>query len=590
MLPNGSVSFTLMGNHAGGTITVRMVKSGRTRRLLSFATIVVLFSTGPLFGSTSQRERRVNSQRSTPQTKPTSTPTPSATPRQTPTPVAPLPTSTATPTPTPEPTPVLTAAPQTVEELRARIREITTRPEFASSQLAVKIASLDTGRIVYEENSAKWMQPASNLKLYTMAAALDRLGPDYRFTTSVYAPARPDRDGAIKGDLIIYGRGDPTFATRFNPEGDEKNYFRGIDELATRITAAGVRKVEGAIVGDESYFAGGPFAPGWEWDDLQWWYGAEVSALSINDNAVDLTVKPGPRVGDPCIITVGPSTELVTIVDRTKTSARGISRELAVHRPLGQNTIEVFGTMPTDDRGFTASVAISKPAMIFASMLRASLQRRGVVITGPTRTIGASERKVLPLEVSSLVEIATRQSPPLSIIAAQTMKPSQNLYTELLLRTLGKVAGSDPRKTSEESGIDVIRSLMTRAGIDAGRLFIVDGSGLSRGNLVTADATLQLLIFMNRHRYGATFREALPIAGIDGTLKNRMRNTVAMGNARAKTGSLSSATTLSGYINSAAGERLAFSLMINNPPRDRDPRAGFTDAVAVLLASFAGHS
>jgi D-alanyl-D-alanine carboxypeptidase/D-alanyl-D-alanine-endopeptidase (penicillin-binding protein 4) len=483
-----------------------------------------------------------------------------------------------------------TAAPQTLEELRARIQEITGRPEFASSQLAVKVASLDTGRVLFEANANKWMQPASNLKLYTVAAALDRFSPDYRFVTSVYAAERPEANGTVHGDLIVYGRGDPTFATRFNGDATG-DYYRGVDELATRVAAAGVRRIEGDLVGDESYFAGGPLAPGWEWDDLQWWYGAEVSALSINDNSVDLTIKPGARVGDSCTITIGPATPLVTVVDRTTTSPRGSQRELSVHRPLGQNALEVSGSMPLDDRGYTASVAVSRPAMLFASMLRTALERRGVAITGRTRTIDARERAQAPLQVASLVEIAMRQSPPLGVIAAQTLKPSQNLYTELLLRALGKAtASANPHQTSEDAGIEAVKTFLRGAGIDSGKLLMSDGSGLSRSNLVTAETTLQLLVYMNRHRYGAAFREALPVAGVDGTLRNRMRGTVAANNVRAKTGTLSSATSLSGYVFTASGERLAFSLMINNPPRDADPRTAFTDAVALLLASFAGRS
>jgi D-alanyl-D-alanine carboxypeptidase/D-alanyl-D-alanine-endopeptidase (penicillin-binding protein 4) len=566
-------------------------------RLLIVALLACATPSPPLAAQSQQRDRRVNTQRPAP----TPTPTPKQTPTPTPTPVAvPTPPPSDTPpdsdtAPTSQPTPAArqtTPAPQTLEELRARIREITSRPAFASSQLALKIVSLETGRVIYEENAHKWMQPASNMKLYTVAAALDRFGPDYRFVTSVYAPARPDRTGTIKGDLTVYGRGDPTYATRFNPEGEEKNYYRAIDELAARVVAAGVRKIEGDLVGDESYFAGVALAPGWEWDDLQWWYGAEVSALTVNDNSVDLSVKPGARVGDPCFITVGPPTSLVTVIDRTRTSARGTPRELVVHRPLGQNNIEVSGTMPIDDRGFTASVAVSRPAMMFAAMLRASLERHGVVVTGQTRTIDARGRadSATPLEVSSLVELATRQSPPLSTIAAQTMKPSQNLYTELLLRALGKADATDPKKTSEESGVAAVRSLLTKAGIDGGRLVLIDGSGLSRGNLVTAEATLQLLVYMNRHRFGSEFRLALPVAGVDGTLRNRMKGTPAQGNVRAKTGTLGTATSLSGYVFSATGERLAFSLMINNPPRDANPRAEFTDAVAVLLASFNGRS
>jgi D-alanyl-D-alanine carboxypeptidase/D-alanyl-D-alanine-endopeptidase (penicillin-binding protein 4) len=508
----------------------------------------------------------------------TPTPTPTATPTATPS---------ATPTPAVRPTP---AAPQTLEELRARIREIVTRPEFAASRLSLKVASLDTGRVLFEQDAGSWMQPASNMKLYTVAAALDRLTPDFRFVTSVYAPARPDASGTVRGELTVYGRGDPTFAVRFNPEGDA-SYTRAIDELAAQITAAGVRRVEGDLVGDESYFTGSTLPNGWEWDDLQWWYGAEVSALTINDNSVDLSVKPGASVGSPTRITVGPSTPLVTIIDRTTTTERGTPRQLSVNRPLGQNTIEIRGSLPVDDRGYTASVAVSRPALMFVTMLRAALERRGVVFTGQTRTVDARGRTDgQALQVSSLVEIAARKSPPLSVIAAQTLKPSQNLYAELILRALGKAASSDPKLSSEDAGEQAVRQFLTQAGINPAGLVMLDGSGLSRADLVTADTTLQLLTYMNRHRFSVVFREALPVAGLDGTLRNRMKGTPAQNNVRAKTGTLGTATSLSGYLFTAAGERIVFSLMINNPPRDADPRTGFTDAVAVLLASFAGRS
>lgn len=548
----------------------------------------------------SRRERRVGTQ--TPAATPTPTPrprvqtTPTPTPAwQTPPPARPTPapaqTTSPAQTPTPAPTPRTTSAPRTPEELGTRIREIMARPEFAASRLAVKVASLDTGRVLFEQDSRKWMQPASNMKLFTVAAALDRLTPDYRFVTSVYAGARPDAAGAVRGDLVVYGRGDPSFAVRFNPEGDA-DYFRAIDELAAGVQAAGVRRVEGDLVGDESYFSGGALPTGWEWDDLQWYYGAEVSALTVNDNSVDLSVRPGATVGAPARITLGPPTPLVTIVDRTTTTERGTPRELRVHRPLGQNVIEVRGRLPLDDRGYTASLAVPRPALVFTTMLRSALERRGVVFTGQTRTVDAQGRaNGQPLPVSSLVEIAARRSPPLSVIAAQVLKPSQNLYAELLLRALGKMnPAADPRLTSEDAGAQAVRSFLTQAGIDPSGLVMLDGSGLSRADLVTADTTLQLLTYMNRHRFGVAFRDALPVAGVDGTLRTRMRGTPAQGNVRAKTGTLGTATSLAGYVLSASGERLAFAFMINNPPRDTNPRAEFTDAVAVLLASYTGRS
>ncbi|HYP53947.1 MAG TPA: D-alanyl-D-alanine carboxypeptidase [Pyrinomonadaceae bacterium] len=217
-----------------------------------------------------QRERRVATPTPTPTQTPARTATPPArvapTPTQSPTPPATDQTRPAQESPapqaTPEPTPSLSrVAPRTVEELRARIQDILRQPQLAASHTAVKIVSLDTGRVLFEENAGKWLQPASNMKLYTIAAALDRLTPEFRFNTSVYAPARPDTSGTIRGDLTVYGRGDPTFATRFTGGAD---YWTAINDLAARIVAAGVRRVEGDLIGDESYFPGAPLGPGWE--------------------------------------------------------------------------------------------------------------------------------------------------------------------------------------------------------------------------------------------------------------------------------------------------------------------------------------
>ena len=198
--------------------------------------------------------------------------------------------------------------------------------------------------------------------------------------------------------------------------------------------------------------------------------------------------------------------------------------------------------------------------MMFATMLPASLEKRGVVVTGQTRTIDALARANAPLPSGTLVEVANRQSPPLSVIAAQTLKPSQNLYTELILRALGKAASLDPKQTSEAAGIVAVKSFLSVAGINPDKIVMIDGSGLSRGNLVTAEATLQLLVFMSRHRYAAVFRDSQPVAGVDGTLRTRMKDTPAAGNARAKTGTLGPAT-VPPVPSPRRGRALAFSLI-----------------------------
>src|SRR6266496_3427942 len=510
-----------------------------------------------------------------------------------------LPTAPATeplPVDTPDASPRIfparsSSAPRTLAELRSQIEQITRQPALEPGFFAVKIVSLDTGAIIYEQNANKFVRPASNMKLYTVAAALDRLTPDYHFITSVYAKEKPDKD-TIKGDLIIYGRGDPSIAARFN-NGD---YFKGINDLADRIVAAGVKQVKGDLVGDESYFNGAPLGSGWEWEDLQWSYGAQVSALTVNDNAIDLMVKPGDRVGASVVITTGPPATFMTIANRANTSARGSKNDLQIYRGLGANTLEITGSVPLGENGFSGSVAIPDPALAFVTMLRAALVKRGVRIDGRLRTVNARSGDISTILSNAMpapnpkVEIATMQSPVFSLIAAQTLKPSQNLYTEIILRTLGKMTSIGPSQTNEDAGLIVVRNFLRQAGANESDLALNDGSGLSRNDLISANTTVQLLTFMSKHKYFAQFRDALPIAGVDGTLRTRMRGTPAEGNLRAKTGSLSSVASLSGYVTSASGEHLVFSMMLNNYPDAAALRRDSIDAIAILLASFAGRS
>jgi len=474
-------------------------------------------------------------------------------------------------------------APKTLPELKAKISEVLAKPELSSAIVGIKVVSLDNGRVLFEENATKLLRPASNMKLYTIAAALDRLSPDYRFSTSVYANTRPDAAGVVHGDLTIYGRGDPSLAARFN-NGD---YVKAIDDLATRIVAAGVKRVEGDIVGDESYFVGPKYGSGWDWEDLTWYYGAEITPLTVNDNALDLFIKPGTAIGQPALITTGPSDPLLTIVNKVTTSAKGSKREFSIHRGLGENTITITGSIPLEDRGYTGGIGISHPGLLFVYMLRSSLAQKGVTITGASRIAGSS--------TAFENEIATLQSPPFSVIAAKTMKPSQNLYAELILRTLGKVAPPTPSattsnltQTSDDLGLEAVKTFLKTVGLRPEALVLDDGSGLSRNDMITADASVQLLTFMSKHRYATVFRDSLPIGGVDGTLRNRFKGTPAENNVRAKTGSLSSAASLGGYLTTAGGEKLAFSIMVNNYPHDLDPRSSCIDPIAVLLASFAG--
>src|SRR5205823_4775542 len=291
--------------------------------------------------------------------------------------------------------------------------------------------------------------------------------------------------------------------------------FKGINDLADRIVAAGVKRVKGDLVGDESYFDGAPVGSGWEWEDLTWSYGAELSALTINDNAIDLTVKPGMSVGFPVVITSGPpATSFMTIANHATTAARGSRSDLHIYRGLGANTLEISGSLPLGDTGFIGGVAVPDPALAFVSMLRDALVKRGVRIDGRVRTVNArSGGSIVPNSPAGpmLIEIASLQSPPFSVIAAHTLKPSQNQYTELILRTLGKTQLASVNETgrttdNEGAGLEIVKSFLRQTGVGESEIALNDGSGLSRNDMITANATVQLLTFMSRHKYFAQFR------------------------------------------------------------------------------------
>ena len=515
--------------------------------------------------------------------KPTPTPLRTATPIMTPTPRATMtPVMTATPSPVPSVTPVKI---QTLAELQANLRVATLRPELRRGQVGVKIVSLDTGKTIYEENAEKYFMPASNMKSFTVAAALERLSPDYRFITSVYASTKPDAGGVIKG-LSIYGRGDVSFAAAFN-DGD---YYKGLDALAQKIVQSGVKKIEGDVVGDESYFTGNAIPGGWEWDDLQWYYGAEISALAVNDNAVELNVRPG-AVNQPCAVQMTPVNSIVKINNTCVTSAAGAKETLQIVKKLDQNTLEISGTMPADDKPYTRYISVSRPAQLFVQLLRQMLEQKGVVVTGQSRVIGTKERAYLDV-ASQLppIELARIESPPLSLIAAKTMKPSNNTYAETILWSLGEQAGDKKvlNQTSAERGLAVVQTFLQQIGISADSVVQWDGSGLSRHNLITPGSAVQLYTYMAKQsRYAAAWQNSLPIGGIDGTLQNRFKGASTAGNVRAKTGTIDQVSALSGYLTTAGDEKLVFSILVNGVP---DPRARVAtiDMIVNLLANFNG--
>jgi serine-type D-Ala-D-Ala carboxypeptidase/endopeptidase (penicillin-binding protein 4) len=464
--------------------------------------------------------------------------------------------------------------------LRSNLTAHLDQPRFAAAAWGVKIIWADTGETVFERDAHKLLKPASNAKLYTAALALERLGPEFRIKTSLYSAVRPDKSGTLRGDLIVFGRGDPCFAERFNGG----SYSNILKPVVDAIAAAGIQQIKGDLVGDENYFRGPPFGTQWTWDDLQQYYGAEVSALTVQDNVVDLVVKPGPRVGAPCEIVTRPATTYLSFTNRTVTVEAESRRRVSIYRPVGENVVHFSGWMPEGGSNMIDAVSVHRPALWFVTLLKEALVRRGIRVTGQPRAVDWLERQNAPLNYDELVEIGTTSSAPLRTILSRMMKPSQNLYAQLLLLQAGShwTTPPLPEQTTEDVGLAELKEFLKKAGVRENEVLLEDGAGLSRGSLVTANATVALLQFMRQHTNFATFRDALPVAGVDGTLRNRFRNTAAAGNARAKTGTLRYVNTLSGYMTNRAGENLVFSLMLNN--YDGDAARAALDKIVVTLA------
>jgi serine-type D-Ala-D-Ala carboxypeptidase/endopeptidase (penicillin-binding protein 4) len=489
----------------------------------------------------------------------------------------------------PEKTPKVPAnEPTTLDQLQKRISGIVTDPRYNAGLFGIKIASLDTGKVLYQYNAEKLCSPASNSKLYTMALALDRLGADYRIKTSLYSQSKPDENGVLKGDLVVYGRGDPTIGGEYNGE----KPLKALEPLVAVLTNAGVKQISGDLIGDDSYFHSPEYGSGWDWGDFDEYYGAEISALTFNSNVVQLLVKPGDGLDAPLHLVFDPPTTYIAVSNYTRTLAKGKKSTLNIYHPVGQNVIYVTGGVAVGDKGSSEDVTMHNPAGLFVTLFKDLLAQHGITVSGNVRTVNWFERELQPVDWKQWTELGFIQSHPFREIIRSVQKPSQNLYTDMMLEHIGarSLNKSDIARhlTGEEAGIHELNKFLDEAGIKHGSTLFQDGSGLSRDNLTTPNATVALLTYMSHRKDFQVYYDALPIAGVDGTLRKRMKGTAAAGNVRAKTGTLRWANAMSGYMTNAAGEHLVFSMMLNRYHL-ADPEASKThdfDVVAEMLANF----
>ncbi len=433
-------------------------------------------------------------------------------------------------------------------QLRQDLARVFDDVSFGNAQWGVEIASLDNGQVLFERHSARLYMPASNNKLLTGAAALVRLGPDFRFQTRIMTDGTAS-GGVLRGNLVVVGAGDPATAPRFHG-GDPFRVFR---DWAGQLKQRGISRIEGKLVGDDGAFAEPPVGRAWAWDDLAYGYAAPVTALQFNENLLTLEVTPGPAPGTPAGVRVLPVPDFLNVEASVTTAAAGTLPNLDLLRGEGE-TVRVAGTVPAGGAPVERTVAVRSPAHLYLTALRRVLDEEGIAVADG---ISATRNS----DLSHLTMLWSHASPPLAEILKPLLKVSQNLYAETMARTMGLEASGSG---SFAKGREVVEQVLGLMGIERGGYAYADGSGLSRLNLVSADLVVRLLKYMHRHPSFPQFYDALPVAGVDGTIAERMKGTRAANNVRAKTGTLAYVRSLSGYVETADGETLAFSMIANN--------------------------
>jgi D-alanyl-D-alanine carboxypeptidase/D-alanyl-D-alanine-endopeptidase (penicillin-binding protein 4) len=454
---------------------------------------------------------------------------------------------------------------------------------MAYAHWGISVVSL-SGRSIYARNDAQYFNPASNAKLFTTAAAFALLPGGLTFTTRVVTDAGMDASGKVQGDLVILGAGDPNISGRSLPYDGKTERpnppLAALEDMADQIVRRGVRAIAGNIVGDDTWFPLERYPSGWSWDDLQWGYGAPISALTVNDNVVYLYAIPGNQAGETANASWLPSTSYYTL-ENSLTTAGDLAQGPGIERDPGSLAVRLYGQTLLGKGGVHAALAIEDPADYAARALKEMLIARGITIGGTalarhrfssdTADFLTEQRQPLALRPISMntVEaetpaanvLATHVSPPLAEDLVVTNKVSQNLHAELLLRTLGKLESSDG---SLVEGTRVVRQFLLDAGIDPDDFVLYDASGLSTKDLVTPRAFTTLLLYATKQSWAADFRATLPVSGEDGTLAGRFKERVLSGRIYAKTGTLAETVALSGYIRAVSGETIAFSILCDD--------------------------
>jgi D-alanyl-D-alanine carboxypeptidase/D-alanyl-D-alanine-endopeptidase (penicillin-binding protein 4) len=466
------------------------------------------------------------------------------------------------------------SAASSLETIQARISQYLRQPGIRSTHWGMEVIDTAGDQVLVSLNSDKPFTPASVLKVLTTSAALEKLGPDFRFRTGVYTNGRLLPNGTLAGDLYLVGRGDPNL-TETPEDPSEKPAIR---ELAEKLGALGIRQIEGNVIGDDSYFDPADSGKGWTAQDLKTIYGSPICALSINNNVVWISVWPAKAKQ---LVSVGmePRNSYYRIRNLAVTGTRKARRTVSVRLIRGTHTIVVSGVLPAG-QSLNRYVLMEKPAEVAAAVLRDELQRNGIVVDGQVGVLHDGD--MAPAAHRSLALLAERQSPPLIRELEIINKQSQNLHAEMLLRTLGAEFGGEG---TEEAGLQVVRSFLVEAGIENQQVSLGDGCGLSRENLVTPRFQTSLLKYISTRPYFGLFLGTLAVSGTDGTLKNRMTTEPMRGVIFAKTGTLNGVAALSGYMTTRSGRQLIFSIFANDARTSRTRVRRTIDEICSLFVN-----
>jgi D-alanyl-D-alanine carboxypeptidase/D-alanyl-D-alanine-endopeptidase (penicillin-binding protein 4) len=490
------------------------------------------------------------------------------------------------------------------------IEAILADPVIARAHWGISVVSPD-GRTIYALNDGQLFEPASNAKLFTTATAFAVFSQQAHFETRVVARGTLDSDGTLLGDIVLEGSGDPSISGRAWPYAGKTERpnppLQALQDLAGQIAKAGlVRKVEGKVVGDDTWFPFERYGSGWAWDDLQWDYGAPVSALTVNDNVIYLDLMPGAKPGDPVAASWNPAVPYYALNNTAITGANTPKPQLGLDRQPGSKIVRLYGTIPVNSKGVHLALAIEDPAEFAAQAFRQMLVANGISVAGvaaanhdlPVTTAEFLDESRMPLPAplpsgkalsATVAEpgeklLAPYISPPLVQDLTVINKVSQNLHAELVLRDLGKAVLNDG---SIAGGARVVRQFLISADIDPGDFLFYDGSGLSPQDLITPRAVTTLLAYAARQPWGEAFRATLPIAGIDGSLSVRFAKSPVKGHLFAKTGTLAEVNALSGYLVARSGRTVVLSILCNghDPSSDASHKAADKIVEAIYEAN-----